>query len=142
MKAMRIAENVNEAELIRAVSRLISDITGVQLGEKQYALVQGRLGKRMRELQLPTPTAYARHFNENHGVEVGVLTSLLTTHHTYFFREFQHFEHLLKVTLPALVSGHASPLARSAGRGDRVGASVRISRGSEGGGEFRELANL
>jgi chemotaxis protein methyltransferase CheR len=95
-----------ERELIAHISTVISEITGVQLGEKQYSLVQGRLARRMRDLKITAPLDYARHLEQNEGVEIGVLTSLLTTHHTYFFREFQHFEFLLKNTLPAIVKSH------------------------------------
>lgn len=104
--AKKISENVSEAELVSAVSKIISGITGVQLGEKQYSLVQGRLSKRMRELRVTTPKEYVRHFNAHEDIETGVLTSLMTTHHTYFFREFSHFEFLLNRTLPKIVASH------------------------------------
>ena len=106
MGAKKISEAVTEAELIEEVSRVISNITGVVLGKKQYALVQGRLAKRMRDLKIASHADYARHLNANTDVEIGVLTSLLTTHHTYFFREFQHFEFLLNNTLPSIVRHH------------------------------------
>lgn len=104
--ARKFAPVTSEADLIRQISEVIMQITGVQLGEKQYSLVQGRLAKRMRELRLSTPAEYARYLVENEAVETGVLTSLLTTHHTYFFREFSHFEFLLKETLPKLIRSH------------------------------------
>ncbi len=106
MGAKKIAEAATEAALITEISRVISEITGVQLGEKQFALVQGRLGKRMRDLRITDPLEYSRYYNANQVIETGILTSLLTTHHTFFFREFQHFEYLLKVTLPTLIASH------------------------------------
>jgi chemotaxis protein methyltransferase CheR len=102
----KLAGVTSESELIAYVSSMISEITGVQLGEKQYSLVQGRLARRMRDLKITDPIDYARHLEANEGVETGILTSLLTTHHTYFFREFQHFEFLLKHTLPAVIASH------------------------------------
>lgn len=106
MGAKKIAEAKTESDLIAEISRVITDLTGVQLGQKQYSLVQGRLAKRMRDLGISDPIEYSRYYNANEGIEIGVLTSLLTTHHTFFFREFQHFEYLLKVTLPAIVKSH------------------------------------
>lgn len=103
MGARKIAETATEFELISEVSRVISDVTGIQLGPKQASLVQSRLAKRLRELKITDPLEYARYYNNNETVEVGVLVSLLTTHHTYFFREFQHFEFLLQITLPKLI---------------------------------------
>jgi chemotaxis protein methyltransferase CheR len=126
MNTPKISEDVNEKQLIAEVSRIISDITGIQLGDKQFALVQGRLAKRMRELRVETPSDYARHLNANYGIEVGVLTSLLTTHHTYFFREFVHFEYLLKNTLPGVIAEH-----RAKGENTIRIWSAACSRGQE-----------
>ncbi len=103
MGARKIAETTTEFELVAEVSRVVSELTGIQLGVKQSSLVQSRLAKRLRELKITDPLDYARYYNANENVEVGILVSLLTTHHTYFFREFQHFEFLLKITLPKLI---------------------------------------
>lgn len=115
--------------MIREVSQMISEITGVQLGEKQYSLVQGRLAKRIRDLKLETPGEYARYLSENLAVETGVLVSLLTTHHTYFFREFSHFEYLLKTTLPRLIARKAKETGPNAKK-IRIW-SAACSRGQE-----------
>lgn len=106
MGAKKIAESLTEAELVAEISRVITEATGVQLGQKQVPLVQGRLSKRMRDLKIADPLTYSRFYNTNHIIEAGILTSLLTTHHTYFFREFQHFEFLLKESIPALIKSH------------------------------------
>lgn len=106
MGAKKITETPTEADLISEVSRVITEVTGVQLGPKQVPLVQGRLHKRMRDLRISDPLEYSRYYNANQQIEVGILISLLTTHHTFFFREFQHFEYLLKVTIPMVVKSH------------------------------------
>ena len=46
---------------------------------------------------------YADFFNKNQKSETQALISLLTTHHSYFFREYSQFEYLESVTLPALI---------------------------------------
>src|SRR4051812_37218468 len=106
MGAKKMTEAASEAELVAEVARLVTEVTGVQLGPKQIPLVQGRLVKRMRDLRISDPRDYSRYYNAHEQIEIGILISLITTHHTFFFREFQHFEYLLKVTLPTIVKSH------------------------------------
>lgn len=113
-------------EFITAVSNKIMAITGVQLGEKQRAMVESRLKKRMGELQFSEMDEYEAYFNSNETSETAQLISLLTTHHTYFFREFAHFEFLSEKFLPLMI-----PVARK-----RADKTIRIwsaacSRGQE-----------
>lgn len=85
------------------IASVIMEITGVQLGEKQDALIKSRLSRRFRELGGMNPDEYLQYFLKNREQELGTLISLLTTHHTYFFREFGHFEYLLQ-SLPETVA--------------------------------------
>jgi len=80
--------------LIDRVSGLVHEITGVQLGERQRSMVEARISRRMIDLGLSDPRAYARYLEAHLTDETAVLVSLLTTHHTFFFREFEHFEFL------------------------------------------------
>ncbi|HAR43139.1 MAG TPA: hypothetical protein DCS07_11015 [Bdellovibrionales bacterium] len=89
--------------LIEEVSKLVSDITGVQLGRKQAAMVESRLSRRMLQLGFTEPKAYLKYIYDNQNSEVTALVSLLTTHHTTFFREFSHFEFLERTGLPDLI---------------------------------------
>ncbi|PIK16601.1 CheR family methyltransferase [Halobacteriovorax sp. JY17] len=88
--------------LVEKVSTIVARISGNVLGEKQALMVQTRIKKRMSELGLSTAEEYIRHIDLHKEKEAGVLVSLLTTHHTFFFREFTHFEHL-KTNLPELI---------------------------------------
>ncbi|WP_372654175.1 CheR family methyltransferase [Halobacteriovorax sp.] len=88
--------------LVEKVSSIVARISGNVLGEKQALMVQTRIKKRMSELGLTKADQYIRYIDSNREKESGVLVSLLTTHHTFFFREFTHFEHL-KAHLPELV---------------------------------------
>jgi chemotaxis protein methyltransferase CheR len=85
--------------LIEKVSALVHKISGNRLGDKQSFMVETRLRKRMIELSLKAPSDYIAYLEQNFQKESGVLVGLLTTHHTFFFREFIHFE-LLKKMLP------------------------------------------
>lgn len=81
----------------------VTRMTGVQLGEKQRALVQTRLNKRVSDLGYRTIEDYQGYYEKNENNEIQHIISLLTTHHTYFFREFSHFEYVAERALPALI---------------------------------------
>ncbi len=78
--------------LIKTVSEIVHKISGNVLEEKQALMVQTRVKKRMMELGIQGPNEYLSYLEKNMTKESGVLVSLLTTHHTFFFREFTHFE--------------------------------------------------
>ena len=100
---MSAAEQQNDRQIFEAIAQRISKITGVQLGEKQYSLVLSRLSKHLRNMGGLSPTQYWDYLQNNEAEEIPVLISLLTTHHTFFFREQVHFDHLEKV-LPDIVA--------------------------------------
>jgi len=93
----------NNDTIIQSLSAIISRITGVQLGEKQKHMVESRLTKRMLDLNLSTFDEYFRYFKANEHVETQGLISLLTTHHTYFFREFSQIQYVCETMLPELI---------------------------------------
>ncbi|MGE0634317.1 MAG: CheR family methyltransferase [Pseudobdellovibrionaceae bacterium] len=80
---------------IMAIASEISQVSGVQLGERQKEMVVQRLRRRMTMLGLADELEYVKYYLENRQEEFPELLSLFTTHHTFFFREFRHFE-LLK----------------------------------------------
>lgn len=89
--------------VIDKVSTIVHKISGNRLGEKQAYMVETRVKKRMIELGLKTAAEYLAYIDQNYERESGVLVGLITTHHTFFFREFPHFE-ILKKMLPDLVA--------------------------------------
>jgi chemotaxis protein methyltransferase CheR len=103
---MGVAAKMNDDSfegLVEKVSEIVAKISGNVLGEKQSLMVQTRIKKRMSELGLTTPDEYVKYIDTHREKESGVLVSLLTTHHTFFFREFTHFEHL-KENLPRIIA--------------------------------------
>lgn len=103
---MGAAKGLNDdhfVDLVGKVSEIVAKISGNVLGEKQSLMVQTRIKKRISELGLKTPDEYIKYIDMHREKESGVLVSLLTTHHTFFFREFTHFEHL-KENLPRVIS--------------------------------------
>ena len=95
--------SVEGIDLIEEVSRIVNKISGIQLGAKQVQMVHSRLTRRLLDLGLKKGTEYWQHFQKNSSTETAALVSLLTTHHTYFFREFSQFEYLEKTALPHLI---------------------------------------
>ncbi|RYZ69756.1 MAG: hypothetical protein EOP09_07145, partial [Proteobacteria bacterium] len=90
-------------DVIARICSEVTTITGVQLGEKQSHMVESRLQKRMHELGLREWDEYFDYFEAHAKDEIEKLISILTTHHTFFFREFSHFEYLEKTFLPGIL---------------------------------------
>lgn len=112
--------------LTRTVTEIIKNRVGMNLGEKQMAMIKSRLTKRILDLHLDSPEAYQKYILKNLEQESTVLVSLLTTHHTFFFREFDQLEFVghsvLKKMVENLVKENRTVL--------KV-ASVACSRGQE-----------
>ena len=79
------------------ICRTVYDRAGIDLKEKKI-LVEARLSKQLRELKLPSFKGLLDHVE--HDYTGGAFTSMLdalTTNHTTFFRENQHFDLLRKL---------------------------------------------
>lgn len=111
---------------MKEIADLITHLTGIQLGEQQRAMLESRLEKRIRDLGLSSSEEYLDYVRTNLQTEGGHLVSLLTTHHTFFFREFGHFEYLGKEVLPNLI-----PKLKAIGRNSIRIWSAACSQGQE-----------
>lgn len=89
---------------LKQIAAQISELTGNQFGEKQYSMIESRLKKRSLDLGLHSLEDYYSYFWKHKDQESKNLISILTTHHTYFFREFSQFEYLETKALPELLS--------------------------------------
>lgn len=86
------------------VARIVTELTGVQLGSKQRSMVESRLQKRFSLLGISNPADYVAYFHKHRDAETQSLVTLLTTHHTYFFREFSQFEFLSETALANVIA--------------------------------------
>ena len=87
------------------ITKLLFDRFGIFLGDQKRVLVAGRLSKRLRELNLPDYTEYIDYLTaDKTGAELTELINRITTNHTFFFRERDHFDFLEKTVLPSLDS--------------------------------------
>lgn len=73
---------------------------GIVLGEHKRQLVQGRLGRRLRALQLRGFDAYVELLRNDPHSELGELASAISTNVTSFFREMHHYDLLVDELLP------------------------------------------
>ncbi len=82
-----------DAKTFKKFTELIYERSGISLGDKKEALVQARVGKRMRALGLASFRAYYDLVAaDESGNEVTALLDAIATNVTHFFREQRHFE--------------------------------------------------
>ena len=73
---------------------------GIKLTEMKKALMQARLMKRLRELNMKDYSEYRDYVIENYSSEIVNLINCITTNKTDFFRESNHFDFMHNVVLP------------------------------------------
>ena len=77
------------------ISRLVYQVSGIDLHEGKEELVKARLIKRLRHLKLFGFDRYLRYLtNDKSGAEVRAMVDVLTTNKTNFFRESEHLDYL------------------------------------------------
>lgn len=77
---------------------------GIKMTAAKLPMLQSRLQRRLRELQIPTLEAYQKFLFEapEGGAERVHFIDAVTTNKTDFFREPQHFNELVRRVLPSL----------------------------------------
>ncbi|GAB1483914.1 protein-glutamate O-methyltransferase [Treponema sp.] len=87
----------------RDIATLVYERFGIHLTDQKRTLVAGRLSKRVRILGLRDLGSYLSYVHaDKSGKELIELVNRITTNHSYFYREKEHFEYLAKTVLPAL----------------------------------------
>jgi chemotaxis protein methyltransferase CheR len=91
------------AQQFNKISRLVYQISGIDLHEGKEELVKARLLKRLRHLKISDFDRYLKYMaNDKNGVEVGAMVDVLTTNKTNFFRESEHLAFLREEIIPGL----------------------------------------
>ncbi|MES2803613.1 MAG: CheR family methyltransferase [Bdellovibrionota bacterium] len=113
---------------IHRLAQIVRDETGNHVQEKNFSMLESRIRSHILKLGLQSIEDYWSYFQANEKIERGVLQSLMTTHYTFFFREYVHFEVLEKWI------GEEGPRLKD--RFEKKGQPVRIwsaacSRGQE-----------
>ncbi|MBD3169762.1 MAG: methyltransferase domain-containing protein [candidate division Zixibacteria bacterium] len=77
------------------IRNLIYDISGISLSEDKYALVNARVAKRMRVLEIADHKNYLEYvISDDSGIELQHLMDVISTNVTSFYREADHFDYL------------------------------------------------
>ena len=125
VQVIKFEANSDMAAVVLRVSEIVAKVSGNKLGTAQAHMVEARMSKRMLDLKIVGAQAYLNYLEQHYDDEKNVLIGLLTTHHTFFFREFIQFE-FLRTQLPDLVKAVRA-------RGDKTLTiwSAACSRGQE-----------
>ena len=88
----------------RALTQLIYEKSGINLGDNKHDLLKTRLGKRLRALGIRSYTDYYNLVvNSPDDGELMLMINAISTNFTSFFREKQHFDFLDRTVLPEIV---------------------------------------
>jgi chemotaxis protein methyltransferase CheR len=97
----RLGEVVLTDKEFAALRELIYTHTGIALAPYKRYLVQARLGRRLRALDLASFSEYHERLVSGDGAELTQFINAMTTNKTDFFRESHHFDYLRTTWLPA-----------------------------------------
>ncbi len=77
---------------IERLAQIVREETGNQVLEKNFPMIESRIRTHIAKLGLSDIEGYWLHFRGHEEQERDALQSLMTTHYTFFFREYAHFE--------------------------------------------------
>jgi chemotaxis protein methyltransferase CheR len=87
-----------ETSTFRRFCAIAYEKAGITLGDSKEALVEARVGKRMRALGMTSEKEYLLFLEKDpKGEEIVQFLDVISTNHTSFFREPDHFEFLRSV---------------------------------------------
>ncbi len=85
------------------ISRLVYQVSGIDLHEGKEELVKARLIKRLRHLKIFGFDRYLKYLaSDKSGSEIRAMVDVLTTNKTNFFREPEHLDYLRNEIIPGL----------------------------------------
>ncbi|MEY4376021.1 MAG: Chemotaxis protein methyltransferase CheR [Pseudomonadota bacterium] len=91
------------ARAFRTLAGVVHGYCGIALGDDKHNLVANRLRRRLTTLGLSSYDEYCELLAaDRSGAELEALIDLITTNHTVFFREPEHFRFLGERVLPVL----------------------------------------
>ena len=102
---MDAAQSLNESDFNR-LSRFIESEDGIKMPSVKKTMLESRLLKRLRKLQIPDYKQYCDYLFSPEGrkEEIPNFINKVTTNKTDFFREPDHFTYLSQFILPKLLS--------------------------------------
>ncbi len=82
---------ISRQDVLR-LADIVREETGNHVQEKNFSMLESRIRSHILKLGIDSIEQYWDHFKLNEKEERESLQSLMTTHYTFFFREFAHFE--------------------------------------------------
>jgi len=87
------------------IVRLVYERSGITLHQGKRALIVARLHRLLKAGGFTSFSQYVRHVETDHtGHQLSVLLDAITTNHTSFFREDEHFRFLAERVVPPIVA--------------------------------------
>ena len=98
------AERLSD-ELFEKMSAFVSEELGIKMPDRKKVMLEARIRKRLRALNVKTFEEYAEYVFSPGGLEGEVvhLLDVVTTNKTDFFREPRHYDLLTETVLPELL---------------------------------------
>lgn len=84
----------------RKLSEFIETEVGIKMPPSKRIMLESRLRKRLRALDVESFDEYIDHVFSHHGGEIVHMIDVVTTNKTDFFRESQHFDYITDNILP------------------------------------------
>jgi len=86
------------------ISRLVYEKSGIKLGDQKRSLIVGRLQKILRQQDFTSFKDYYEWvMKDTTGNALLTLIDRISTNHTFFYRESDHFEYFTSDVLPSIV---------------------------------------
>jgi len=99
-----IHDGALSVQAYRTIVDLVYEHSRINLGQDKQTLLSNRLGKRLRHLGIPSYDAYCALLKSpGTQEEIEHLVDLISTNHTRFYREPDHFTYLTEKILPGLI---------------------------------------
>ncbi len=101
--SLATTETAMSDQAFHRVAKIAIEDAGLSIPESKKALVQSRIARRLRVLNLESIEDYLGMLDDHaHGAERKELISILTTNVSSFFRERHHFQHLSNDVFPLM----------------------------------------
>jgi chemotaxis protein methyltransferase CheR len=108
-------------EAFEQISTYVNRNYGINLTDAKKNLVENRLFKRLRLLQMSSYAQYIKHIFEPSGKqELDLLCDFLSTNKTYFYREPAHFEFVQNVINTPAANRHWKVWSAASSAGDEA----------------------
>lgn len=94
----------------RQLSRFVQETWGIKLPPNKKIMLEGRLRRRIQQLQMSSYKEYCSYLfsPEGHEREPREMIDLVSTNKTDFFRESEHFKYLVEQAVPELQNLHSA----------------------------------